>query len=89
MALYIFLAIFAFYVFISLLILPFQYHFLVALKEEEEKNKMKGKTQGEMYDNMDVGELALQENVQGNPLFFLANILASILYRIKHPKKYV
>jgi hypothetical protein len=87
MVLYVFLVIFILYVFISLLILPFQYRFLIVLKEEEQKIKKKGKTQGEMYDNMDAWELALKENIQGNPLFFLANILASIIYRIKHPKK--
>lgn len=87
MELYIFLAIFCLYVFISLLILPFQYRFLIALKEEEKKNELRGKTQGEMYEALNAGEQSLQGNMQGNPLFFLGNILASILYRIKHPKK--
>lgn len=82
----VFLMVLIFYVFFSLLILPFQYQFLVGLKREEEKNRRKGKTQGEMYDKMNAGELALHENIQGNSLFFLANIFASILYRIKHPK---
>jgi Protein of unknown function (DUF3949) len=86
MELYIFLAIFSLYVIISLLILPFQYRFLIALKEEEKKNKLKGKTQGEMYEAMNAGEQSLHGNMQGNPLFFLANILASIIFRIKHPK---
>lgn len=86
MELYIFLAILGLYVFISLLILPFQYRFLIALKAEEKKNKLKGKKQGEMYDAMNAGELSLHGNMQGNPLFFLANIMASIIYRIKHPK---
>lgn len=52
MILYFFLGIFIVYLIISFLILPFQYRFLVALKEEEKKNKFKGKTQGEMYDEM-------------------------------------
>ncbi|NHM32715.1 DUF3949 domain-containing protein [Neobacillus terrae] len=87
MGLYVFLAILSVYIFISLLLLPLQYRFLKALKEEEAKNRAKGKSQGELYDNMNAGELALQENIQGNPLFFLANILASIMYKWKHPKQ--
>ncbi|MGA5689073.1 DUF3949 domain-containing protein [Cytobacillus pseudoceanisediminis] len=53
-------------------------------KKEEAKNEAKGKRQGEMYDNMRAGELVLHENIQGNPVFFLANFLASVIYRIKH-----
>ncbi|WP_318508744.1 DUF3949 domain-containing protein [Bacillus sp. T3] len=86
MELYIFLSIVGLYVFISLLISPFQYRSLIELKEEEKKNKLKGKKQGEMYDAMNAGELSLQRNMQGNPLFFLSNIMVSIIYRIKHPK---
>ncbi|MEI2664023.1 DUF3949 domain-containing protein [Rossellomorea sp. LJF3] len=84
MELYIFLAIFGLYVLISLLILPMQYRFLIALKAEEEKSRLKGKKQGEMYDDMNAGELSLHSNMQGNPLFFLANLFASILYRVRH-----
>ncbi|SFA86066.1 MULTISPECIES: DUF3949 domain-containing protein [unclassified Bacillus (in: firmicutes)] len=83
---YVFLGIFVFYVLLSLFMLPFSYRHLVALKEMEAKNKLKGKTQGEMYDRMNAGELMLHENAQGNPIFLLTNILASIMYRVKHPK---
>ncbi|UII56533.1 DUF3949 domain-containing protein [Cytobacillus spongiae] len=85
MEFYIFLSIIGLYVLISLLILPFQYIFLVSLKAEEIKNKTKGKTQGEMYEDMNAGEAILHENMQGNPLFFLANLLASLIYKRKHP----
>jgi Protein of unknown function (DUF3949) len=84
MELIIFLGVFGLYVLISLLILPMQYRFLVALKAEEQKNRLKGKKQGEMYDAMNAGELSLHGNMQGNPVFFLANLFASILYRMKH-----
>ncbi|KPL58424.1 DUF3949 domain-containing protein [Rossellomorea vietnamensis] len=80
----IFLAVIGLYVLISLLIVPMQYRFLIALKAEEEKNRLIGKKQGEMYDAMNAGELSLHGNMQGNPLFFLANVLASVLYRLKH-----
>ncbi|WP_226668098.1 DUF3949 domain-containing protein [Metabacillus litoralis] len=78
------LIIIAVYLLISLVILPMQYRYLVSLKETEAKNKTKGTTQGEMYEKMNPGESMLHENAQGNPLFLLANILAAIIYRIKH-----
>ncbi|MBH9965983.1 DUF3949 domain-containing protein [Bacillus sp. MKU004] len=87
MLLEVFLIIAGVYILISLLILPFQYRFLITLKREEEKHRKKGRTQGEMYDSMNAGELAIHSNMQGNPLFFLANILASIIYWFKHRKK--
>lgn len=85
MELSVFLAGIGLYVILSLLILPMQYRFLIALKEKEQKNEMKGRTQGEMYDDMNAGEQVLHGNMQGNPLFFLANLMATILYKIKHP----
>ncbi|MCA1053987.1 DUF3949 domain-containing protein [Rossellomorea aquimaris] len=87
MGLTIFLAIVGVYFIISLILLPFQYRFLIALKAEEAKNRRKGRKQGDMYDRMNAGELSLHGNMQGNPLFLLANIMASILYRIKHANK--
>jgi hypothetical protein len=51
---------------------------LVAIKKEEAKHKL----QGEMHDKMNAGELHVQEN----PLFFLANMLAMIMYRSSHKK---
>ncbi|WP_260508230.1 DUF3949 domain-containing protein [Cytobacillus firmus] len=61
-----------------------QYRFLTALKKEEAKNKAKGKREGDMYDNMSAGELVLHENIQENPVLFLVNFLASVIYRFKH-----
>ena len=84
MLLNIFWGILGLYVLLSLLILPMQYRFLTAIKKEEAKNMAKEKRQGEMYDNMRAGKLVLHENIQGNPVFFLANFLASVIYRIKH-----
>ncbi|MBM7603734.1 flagellar basal body-associated protein FliL [Metabacillus crassostreae] len=72
------------YLLISLTILPMQYRFLVTLKEEEAKSKANGENQGEMYEKMNPGKSLLHQNAQGNPLFLLANIIASIIYRIKH-----
>jgi Protein of unknown function (DUF3949) len=85
MLLTIFWVVLGLYVLLSLIILPMPYRFLVNLKEMEAKNIEKGKTQGEMYDSMRVDELVLHENIQGNPIFFLANLLASVIYRVRHP----
>jgi hypothetical protein len=68
----VFLIIIGVYILISLLILPFQYRFLITLKKEEEKHKKKGRTQGKMYDSMNAGELALHSNMQAEiRCFFL------------------
>ncbi|WP_233499182.1 DUF3949 domain-containing protein [Bacillus weihaiensis] len=80
----IFLGMIGVYLLLSLALLPVQYKYLSALREKEMVNKQAGKTQGDMYDKMNTGDLFLHENAQGNPLFLLANILASILIRIKH-----
>ncbi|MDE5053860.1 DUF3949 domain-containing protein [Niallia taxi] len=82
----IFITVISLYILLSIVILPLQYRFLVALKQEEAKFKAKGKTQGDMYDEMNAGEQALHNNIQGSALFFLANIMASIVYKLKHPK---
>ncbi|MEH7444536.1 DUF3949 domain-containing protein [Bacillus sp. JJ1122] len=87
MTLYIFLGILMIYILLSILILPFQYRYIKAIRAEEKNLRSHGKKQSDMYDKMNAGELVLHENVQGNGLFFLANILASILYRIKHSEK--
>ncbi|MDP4170455.1 MAG: DUF3949 domain-containing protein, partial [Bacillota bacterium] len=76
-----FLILVIFYVLLSLILLPFQYRFLVSMKQQEKINRLKGKKQGELYDKMSVGELELQYNIQSNPLFLLANIFASVIYR--------
>ena len=87
MTLSIFLGICIVYLIISLLILPFQYRALVALKKEEKKYKIIGKKQGDMYDEMDASQLILHQNMQGNPIFFLANIMSSLIYWMKHRKE--
>lgn len=84
MTLNIFLGILGIYILLSIFLLPIQYRYIKALKAEENKLRSNGKKQSEMYDKMNAGELVLHENAQGNGLFFLANIFASILYRIRH-----
>lgn len=50
-------------------------------------NEKKGKSQGEMMEDMEFEEQLLHANVQGNMLFILANIIATIVYKVKHRKK--
>ncbi|NRD77081.1 DUF3949 domain-containing protein [Bacillus sp. BRMEA1] len=84
MLLGVFFSIVLLYILLSFILLPFQYRFLVALKQQEKVNRLKGLGQGDMYDRMSASELELQYNVQSNALFLLANLMASILYRMKH-----
>jgi hypothetical protein len=53
---------------------------------EEIKKKNRGKSQGEIYESMDLGEAVLHNNPQGNFLFLLANIIANSIYKIKSRK---
>jgi hypothetical protein len=73
------LMIIAGYLVISLAITPIQYRYLKAVKEEQRRyNKSR-----EYYESMPVQEEVLHGNNQGNPLFFLANIFAWSLLKLK------
>ncbi len=81
---WIILFVFILYVLLSLALMPMQYSYIKQLKEMEKKRKSESITQGEMYENMRFEEQQLHFNAQGNPIFMLANVFASILYRMKH-----
>lgn len=70
------------YVLITIIALPFQYRYIVAVEELKKKNK--DKTQGEMYDSFQFQEQVVHENAQGNFLFVPANVIASLIYKMKH-----
>ncbi|WP_241964561.1 DUF3949 domain-containing protein [Paraliobacillus zengyii] len=74
------------YVVFSLVITPIQYNYYLAIKELEDKQKKKGKTQAQMYEEMSFEEDYLHYNAQSNAFFLLSNIFAAIYYRMKHPK---
>jgi len=57
------------------------------LLKGQKKNKLKGKSQEEIYDAMNAGEWSHHKNTRGNSLFSLANLMASLIYKIKHPKE--
>ncbi|RWZ55053.1 DUF3949 domain-containing protein [Halobacillus fulvus] len=64
------------YLFISLILTPFQYRYLSALEEERKRSS-------DYYEAMPVQEEVLHGNAQGNPLFFLANLFAWLLLKLK------
>ncbi|MFE8700081.1 DUF3949 domain-containing protein [Cytobacillus sp. FJAT-54145] len=74
------------YLLISLILLPFQYSYIKELKSMHKKNEEKGLNQNDTYEKMSFEEQQLHLNAQGNFLFFGANLLASILYKLKQKK---
>lgn len=75
------------YILLSLILVPFQYRYVEQMEKMRKENEKKGKTQGEMMEDMGFEDQVLHANVQGNMLFILANILATIFYKVKHRKK--
>ncbi|UOQ45998.1 DUF3949 domain-containing protein [Halobacillus salinarum] len=68
------------YVLLSCLLVPIQYRYLKAVQKERVEKRQ---TQNEYYGSMPLQEEILHGNIQGNPLFFLANIMAWILLKRK------
>ncbi len=74
------------YVLLSLLLIPMQYLYIKELRKLEEERVQQGITQNELYDRMPFERQQLHYNAQGNPLFILANLFATVLYKIKNRK---
>lgn len=72
------------YIVLSLILVPFQYRYVEQMEKIRQLNKKKGISQGQMFEDMDFEHQVLHANVQGNLLFLLANMIATILYKIKH-----
>jgi hypothetical protein len=75
------------YILLSLILVPFQYRYVEQMEKMRKENEKKGKSQGEMMEDMEFEEQVLHANVQGSVLFILANILATIVYKMKHREK--
>ncbi|WHZ03845.1 DUF3949 domain-containing protein [Neobacillus sp. YX16] len=75
------------YILLSLILVPFQYRYVEQMEKMRKANEKKGISQGEMMENMEFEQQVLHANVQGSILFFLANILATIVYKVKHREK--
>ncbi|MFP7298797.1 DUF3949 domain-containing protein [Neobacillus niacini] len=75
------------YILLSLILIPFQYRYVEQMAKMRKENEKKGISQGEMMENMKFEEQLLHANVQGSIFFFLANILATIVYKVKNRGK--
>ncbi|TDL67510.1 DUF3949 domain-containing protein [Rhodococcus qingshengii] len=75
------------YILLSLILIPFQYRYVEQMEKMRKENEKKGKGQGEMMEDMGFEEQVLHANVQGSMFFILANILATIVYKVKHREK--
>jgi hypothetical protein len=75
------------YILLSLILVPFQYRYVEQMEKMRKENEKKGKSQGEMMEDMGFEEQVLHANAQGNMLFILANILATIVYNVRHRNK--
>ncbi|MFJ5758839.1 DUF3949 domain-containing protein [Neobacillus sp. NPDC093182] len=75
------------YILLSLILIPFQYRYVEQMEKMRKVNEKKGISQSEMMENMKFEEQILHANVQGSMIFFLANILATIVYKMKQRQK--
>jgi hypothetical protein len=75
------------YILLSLILVPFQYRYVEQMEKMRKENEKKGKSQGQMMEDMEFEEQVLHANAQGSMLFILANILATIVYKMKHREK--
>lgn len=60
---------------------PIQYRNIVAMKEELKESKL---SHNEIYEKMPFEEQQLQYNLQGNFINLPSNIIAMIIYKIRH-----
>jgi nitrate reductase gamma subunit len=75
------------YILLTLILIPFQYRYVEQMEKMRIENEKKGKSQGEMMEDMEFEQQVLHANVQGNLIFLPATILATIIYKVKHREK--
>lgn len=75
------------YVLLSILLVPVQYKYIKHLKETHERNKKRGVSLEDHYDQMSFETQQLHFNAQGNLLFIGANLLATLVYNFKNRGK--
>lgn len=64
-----------------LMMIPIQYSYITEMKK---RLKKQNQSQNEMYDNMSFEEQQLHFNVQGNLLNLPSNLVAALIYKIRH-----
>jgi hypothetical protein len=75
------------YILLSLILIPFQYRYVEQMEKMRKNSEKNGISQGEMMENMKFEDQVLHANAQGSMIFILANILATIVYKLKHRGK--
>lgn len=65
----------------TIIMTPIQFRYI---KKMEELKLKQQKTQGKIYEEMPVQEEVLHMNLQSNPLFIPANIIATLIYKFRH-----
>ncbi|CRK84522.1 DUF3949 domain-containing protein [Neobacillus massiliamazoniensis] len=66
-----------------LIMIPVQYSYISEMKERREKAKL---SQNDLYDRMSFEEQELHYSVQGSFLTLPSNLVAMIIYKIRHRK---
>ncbi len=79
----IFLWIAGIYLLLSFILAPVQYGYIKELKKMDQERKAQGKAQDEFYESMTFENQLLHYNAQGF-LFWGANLIASLFYRLKN-----
>ncbi|MBT2684301.1 DUF3949 domain-containing protein [Bacillus sp. ISL-37] len=65
----------------TIIMTPIQYRYIKKMEELKEERKL---TQSKLYEEMPVHEEVLHMNLQSNPLFIPANIIAGMIYNFRH-----
>jgi hypothetical protein len=60
---------------------PIQYRYIKTMEDSQKRRKQ---IPSEMYEEMPVQEEVLHMNLQSNSLFLQANIIAGIIYKLRH-----
>ncbi|WP_391559154.1 DUF3949 domain-containing protein [Robertmurraya sp.] len=83
MSVYVGVGIISAYIVLSLLLVPVQYKYIKQLAETKNRNKERGVSEEEHYNQMSFETEQLHFNAQGNLLFIGANLLATLVYNLK------
>lgn len=72
----------SFYLVYFLIMIPIQYSYI-----SEMKQRLKNKSHNEVYDSMSFEEQELHYNAQGNLLNLPSNLVAQLIYTLRHRKE--
>lgn len=72
----------SFYLVYFLIMIPIQYSYI-----SEMKQRLKNKSHNDVYDSMSFEEQQLHFNVQGNLLNLPSNLVAQLIYKLRHRKE--